>query len=171
MQMPERVQIEETTNVNYGKFILQPLEQGYGVTIGNSFRRVLLSSIPGAAIVGVKISDVLHEFQTIPGVVEDVSEIILNLKEVRLKTIDKNPQRVMFHLKGPCVWTTNDIQDASSQIEVLDTTQYIATLADDAEFDVELRIGRGKGYVSAEEQQIVDYPIGMLPIEIGRAHV
>ncbi len=165
MQMPERVQIEETTNVNYGKFILQPLEQGYGVTIGNSFRRVLLSSIPGAAIVGVKISDVLHEFQTIPGVVEDVSEIILNLKEVRLKTIDKKPQRVMFHLKGPCVWTTNDIQDASSQIEVLDTTQYIATLADDAEFDVELRIGRGKGYVSAEEQQIVDYPIGMLPID------
>lgn len=165
MQMPERVQIEETTSSNHGRFILQPLEQGYGVTIGNSLRRILLSSIPGAAIIGVKISDVLHEFQTIPGVMEDVSEIILNLKEVRLKTIDKKPQRVIFRLKGPCTWTAKDIQDASSQIEVLDTTQHIATLAEDAEFDVELRIGRGKGYVPAEEQQIVDYPIGMLPID------
>lgn len=165
MQMPERVQIEETAISNHGKFILQPLEQGYGVTIGNSLRRILLSSIPGAAIIGVKISDVLHEFQTIQGVMEDVSEIILNLKEIRLKTIDKKPQRVIFHLKGPGVWTAKDIQDASSQIEVLDTSQHIATLADDADFDVELRIGRGKGYVPAEEHQIVDYPIGMLPID------
>ena len=165
MQMPERVQIEETTNEDSGKFILQPLEQGYGVTIGNSIRRVLLSSIPGAAIIGIKISDVLHEFQTIPGVIEDVSEIILNLKEVRLKTIDKKGQRIMFHLKGPHVWTAKDLQDASSQIEVLDPDHVIATLAEDAEFDVELRIGRGKGYVPSEEQQLVDYPIGMLPID------
>ena len=86
MQMPERVIIEETTDRNHGRFVLQPLEKGYGVTIGNSLRRVLLSSIPGAAIIGVKITDVLHEFQTIPGVTEDVSEIILNLKEIRLKT-------------------------------------------------------------------------------------
>ena len=165
MQMPERVQVEETSNPNHGRFILQPLEQGYGVTLGNSLRRVLLSSIPGAAIVGVKITDVLHEFQTIPGVVEDVSEIVLNLKEIRMKTMDKKPQRVMFHLKGPATWTANDIQDASSQVEIMDTSHYIATLADDADFDVELRIGRGKGYVPAEEQIIVDYPIGMLPID------
>jgi len=165
MQMPERVQVEETSNPNHGRFILQPLEQGYGVTLGNSLRRVLLSSIPGAAIVGVKITDVLHEFQTIPGVVEDVSEIVLNLKEIRMKTMDKKPQRVMFHLKGPATWTAYDIQDASSQVEIMDTSHYIATLADDADFDVELRIGRGKGYVPAEEQIIVDYPIGMLPID------
>lgn len=165
MQMPERVQIEETGNINHGRFILQPLEQGYGVTLGNSLRRVLLSSIPGAAIIGLKISDVLHEFQTIPGVLEDVSEIILNLKEVRLKALDKKPIRVMFHLKGPCEWTTKDLQDASNLIEVIDQNQHVATLADDAEFDVELRIGKGKGYVPAEDHQLVDYPIGMLPID------
>lgn len=165
MQMPERVQIDESAEGSQGRFILQPLEQGYGVTIGNSLRRVLLSSIQGAAIVGVKITDVLHEFQTIPGVIEDVSEIILNMKEIRLKTIDKKAQRIMFHLKGPCIWTAKDLQDASDQVEVLDPNHYIATLADDAEFDVELRIGRGKGYVPSEEQQIVDFPIGMLPID------
>jgi len=165
LQMPERVQIDESADGSHSRFVLQPLEQGYGVTIGNSLRRVLLSSIPGAAIIGVKISDVLHEFQTIQGVVEDVSEIILNMKEIRLKTVDKKAQRIMFHLKGPCVWTAKDIQDASDQVEVLDPDHYICTLADDADFDVELRIGRGKGYVPAEEQQIVDYPIGMLPID------
>lgn len=165
MQMPDRVQIEETSTENHGRFVLQPLEQGFGVTIGNSLRRVLLSSIPGAAIVGVKITDVLHEFQTIPGVVEDVSEIILNLKEVRLKVNDKKAQRVNLHLKGPYSWTARDLQDSTNQFEVLNPDHHIATLADDAEFDVELRIGRGKGYVPAEEQAIADYPIGMLPID------
>ncbi|TAL69486.1 MAG: DNA-directed RNA polymerase subunit alpha [Bacteroidetes bacterium] len=165
MQMPERVQIEETQKKNHGTFVLQPLEQGYGVTIGNSLRRILLSSIPGAAIIGVKITDVLHEFQTIPGVVEDVSEIILNLKSVRLKTVDKKAQWINFHLKGPIVWTAKDIQDATDDIEVLDPSHYIATLADDAEFEVELRIGKGKGYVPAEDHQLTDFPIGMLPID------
>ena len=165
MQMPERVQIEESSNPNHGRFILQPLEQGYGVTLGNSLRRVLLSSIPGAAIIGVKISDVVHELQTLSGVVEDVSEIILNLKEVRIKTIDKKPQRVLFHVKGPGEWKASDIQDASSQVEVLNPNHHIATLADDADFDIELRIGRGKGYVPSEEQVIADFPVGMLPID------
>ena len=165
MQMPERVLIDETANPNHGRFTLQPLEKGYGVTIGNSLRRVLLSSIPGAAIIGVKITDVLHEFQTIPGVLEDVSEIILNLKEIRFKTIDKKVQRIAFHLKGSQKWTAKDLNDSSNQIEVIDPEHHIATLGDDAEFDVELRIGRGKGYLPAEEQQIVDYPIGMLPID------
>lgn len=165
MQMPDRVQIDESSLENQGRFVLRPLEQGYGVTIGNSLRRVLISSIQGSAIIGVKISDVLHEFQTIPGVVEDVSEIILNLKEVRLKAIDKKAQRIVFQLKGPGTWTAKDIQDASNQVEVMDPGHYIAELAPDADFEVELRIGRGKGYVPAEEQQIVDYPIGMLPID------
>jgi DNA-directed RNA polymerase subunit alpha len=165
MQMPERVQIEETRQENHGRYVLQPLEQGYGVTIGNSLRRILLSSVPGAAIIGVKITDVLHEFQTIPGVIEDVSEIILNLKSVRLKAVDKKAQWVMFHLKGPHVWTAKDLQEASDEIEVLDPNHYIASLAKDAEFDVELRIGRGKGYVPAEDHVISDFPIGMLPID------
>jgi DNA-directed RNA polymerase subunit alpha len=163
--MPERVILEESDDKSFGRFILQPLEQGYGVTIGNSVRRILLSSIPGTAIVGVKISDVLHEFQTIQGVLEDVSEIILNLKEVRLKPNDKKAQRVNLHLKGPGVWKASDIQEATDIVEVLSPDHHIATLADDAEFDVELRIGRGKGYVPSEEQQLVDYPIGMLPID------
>jgi len=165
IQMPERVQIEESTDESQSRFILRPLEPGYGVTIGNSLRRVLLSSIPGAAIIGMKISDVLHEFQTIPGVIEDVSEVILNLKEIRLKTVNKKAQRLMFHLKGPKTWTAKDIQDASDQIEVMDPEHHIAELAEDADFDVELRIGRGKGYMPAEDQQLVDYPIGMLPID------
>ncbi len=165
MQMPERVQIEEVNTEMHSKFIMQPLEPGYGVTIGNSIRRILLSSIPGSAIIGIKISDVLHEFQTIPGVVEDVSEIILNLKEVVFKMIDKKASRIIFHLKGPGRWTAQQIQDASPQIEVIDTEHHIATLAEDAEFDVELRLGRGKGYVPGEEHQIVDFPIGMLPID------
>lgn len=165
MQMPERVIIEETSSDYHGRFILQPLEPGFGVTIGNSLRRVLLSSIPGSAIIGLKISDVLHEFQTIQGVVEDTTEIILNLKEVRFKTADKKLQRIMMHLKGPGHWTAKDIQDNCPQIEVIDPDKHIATLADDAEFDVELRVGRGKGYIPAEEQVIVDFPIGMLPID------
>lgn len=165
MQMPERVIVEETSSDYHGRFVLQPLEPGYGVTLGNALRRVLLSSIPGSAIIGVKITDVLHEFQTIPGVVEDVTEIILNLKEVRLKVLDKKVNKIMFRLKGPGEWKAKDLQDAATQIEVMDVDQHIATLSEDAEFDVELRIARGKGYVPSEEQQIVDFPIGMLPID------
>ncbi len=163
--MPERVQVEESSSDFHGRFVLQPMEEGYGVTIGNSLRRVLLSSIPGTAIIGIKLTDVLHEFQTIPGVIEDVSEIILNLKEVRMKALDKKAQRIMFHLKGPGTWTAKDIQDSTDQVEIMNPEHHIATLADDAEFDVELRIGRGKGYVPSEEQLIVDFPLGMLPID------
>ncbi|HPD34193.1 MAG TPA: DNA-directed RNA polymerase subunit alpha, partial [Candidatus Kapabacteria bacterium] len=165
MQMPERVLIEQTSSDNHGRFILQPLEQGYGVTIGNAFRRVLLSSIPGSAITGVKFTNVLHEFQTIPGVTEDVAEIILNLKEVRFKLIDKKAQRIAFRLKGPGEWTARDIQEATSQIEVVNLDHHIATLEDLADFDVELRVGRGKGYVPSEEQPSFDFPVGMLPID------
>ncbi|MGB9701419.1 MAG: DNA-directed RNA polymerase subunit alpha [Candidatus Kapaibacteriota bacterium] len=165
IQMPDRVIVEQTSSENHGRFILQPLEQGYGVTIGNAFRRVLLSSIVGSAIVGVKFSNVLHEFETIQGVKEDVAEIILNLKEVRFKLIDKKIQRIAFRLKGPGVWTARDIQEASSLIEIMNLDHQIATLETDADFDVELRIGRGKGYVPADEQQIFDFPVGMLPID------
>lgn len=166
MQMPESVAVEELGSPYHAKFVLNPLEEGYGVTIGNSFRRVLLSSIQGAAIVGVKISDVLHEFQTIPGVVEDMCEIILNLKEVRLRLTDKKaPSRITFSIKGGGTWTAKSIQDAAPEIEVLDPNKVIATLAADADFDVELRIGRGKGYVPSEEQNTTDFPVGMLPID------
>jgi len=165
MQMPEKVQIEETQSPSHSRFIMQPLEHGFASTIGNSMRRVLLSSIPGAAITGVKITDVLHEYQTIPHVVEDVAEIILNLKEVKIKTKESKPQKVAFHVSGPGVLTAKAIQDASNTIEVMDTKHHIATLSGQASFDVELKIERGKGFVPAEEQIIIDYPIGMLPID------
>lgn len=166
MQMPERVHVDESTTPFHGKYIMQPLERGYGVTIGNSLRRVLLSSIPGSAIIGIKITDVLHEFQTIPGVVEDMTDIILNLKEVKLTATDKKPFKINFHIRGPYTWTAKDIEDGSGGlIEVIDPEHYIATIAEDTEFDVELRIGRGKGFFPAEEQQLSDYPIGMLPVD------
>ena len=165
MQMPERVQIEETELANQGRYVLQPLEEGYGVTIGNALRRVLLSSIPGHAIVGVKIGNVLHEFETIPGVVEDMCEIVLNLKEVRFRLLDKKNTKVSFKMKGPKVWTVADIQAAAPHIEVMDPDKYIATLESNAEFDVEFRIGKGKGYVPSEEQNSSEYPMGMIPID------
>lgn len=167
MQMPEGIVVEELGSPYHVRFVLNPLEEGYGTTIGNAFRRVLLSSIPGSAIVGVKISDVHHEFQTVAGVVEDMCEIILNLKEVRLHLVDqKAPNRISFRIKGQKVWTAQMIQDATAgAIEVLDTEKKIATLADDADFDVELRIGRGKGYIASEEQNTTDFPLGMLPID------
>lgn len=166
MQMPEKIQVEELGNQYHAKFVLNPLEEGYGVTIGNAFRRVLLSSVQGAAIVGVKISDVNHEFQTVPGVVEDMCEIILNLKEVRLRFSDaKASQRITFRVKGPGTWTAKSIADANPGIEVLDPGKKIATLGDDADFDVEIRIGKGKGYVPSEEQSNADFPVGMLPID------
>ncbi len=165
MQMPDKIQVEEAYSNSHCRFVMQPLEHGYANTVGNAMRRVLLSSVPGAAIIGVKISNVLHEFQSIPHVVEDVSEIILNLKEVKIKLSDKKTQRVLFHVKGPGNLTAKHIQDAAPNLEIMDLKQHIATLSKEADFDVELRIGRGKGFVPAEEQVIVDFPVGMLPID------
>jgi DNA-directed RNA polymerase subunit alpha len=166
IQMPDQMMVDQLGSEYHVQFTQFPLEEGYGVTIGNALRRVLLSSIPGSAIVGVKITDVLHEFQTIPGVVEDMCEIILNLKEVRLRVTDKKvPSRITFSVKGGGVWTAKSIGGASPEIEVLDPEKVIAHLADDADFDVELRIGRGTGYVPAEEQVTTEFPVGMLPID------
>lgn len=165
LQMPEGVTIENSSDQSSAKFIMQPLEEGYGVTIGNALRRVLLSSTPGAAIVGLSISGVFHEFQTIPGVIEDTTEIILNLKEVRFKILSKNPPRIIFKIKGPGTWTARDMQNSSSEIEVLNPDHHIASLADDAEFEVELRLGRGRGYVPAEEQNNADFPVGMIALD------
>ena len=165
VQMPEKVIIEGSDLSSHSRFIMQPLEIGYANTLGNALRRVLLSSIPGAAIVGVKITDVLQEFQNIPHVVEDVSEIILNLKEVKLKLIDKTKNKVQFHIEGPGEFTAKAIQDAIPSIIVMDPDFHIATLSGKADFDIELRIERGRGYVAAEEQIINDLPVGMLIID------
>ncbi len=166
LKMPEAVILEDSSySPTFGRFTLQPLERGYGVTLGNSLRRVLISSLPGAAIVAVKFSNVLHEFSTIPGVVEEVTEIILNLKQVRIKLLNKKANKIEISFNGKGVWTAADIQRNSADIEVLNPGLHIATLNDSAKFDVELRLGRGKGYVPSQENKSPDYPLGMIAID------
>jgi DNA-directed RNA polymerase subunit alpha len=166
MQMPERVQIEDSTRKDtFGRFVLQPLEEGYGTTIGNAFRRVLLASIPGCAISAVRIDGVLHEFQTITGVSEDMAEIVLNLKEIRLKQLDKKASKITFSVTGPADFTGRDIQAAAEGFELLNPEHHIARLADGVTLNVELRISRGKGYVPSEENRQPDQPLGMIAID------
>ena len=166
LQIPETVEIDETSYTNmFGRFVLQPLERGFGVTIGNSLRRVLLSSLPGAAITMIRVNGVLHEFATIPGVVEDVANMILNLKQIRLKLLSKRPEKVMVHLKGPGEFKAGNIQNGSTEFEILNPDFHIATLNEDADFDIEFRISRGHGYVPAEENKQPDHPIGAIPID------
>ncbi len=164
VQLPEGVRVEEATET-FGRFVVQPLERGYGVTIGNALRRVLLSSLPGVAITAVRIDGVQHEFSTIPGVTEDVAEIILNLKGIRFKAKDTSDANIRLSLKGPRVWTARDIAEATSHYEVLNPDHYIATLAEGAEVNLELRMGRGRGYVPAEENKLPDDPIGVIAID------
>jgi DNA-directed RNA polymerase subunit alpha len=165
-QMPEKIQLDESSYSNtYGKFILHPLEKGFGVTIGNAFRRVLLSSLSGTAFTAIRIDGILHEYSTIHGVVEDVAEIILNLKTVRMKPLNKKVNRIVVQFKGPKEITAADIQKASPEIEILNPTQHIATLNSGAEFEMELRVGRGKGYVPAEENKAADQAVGTIPID------
>lgn len=161
--MPEGVQIVETSDT-YGKFIVQPLERGFGTTIGNSLRRVLLSSLSGLAVTAIKIDGVQHELSTVPGVSEDVADIILNLKEVRFRRNGSSKDKETIHLTldGPGDWTADDIGDASSDYEVLNPEKHIATLGEDATVNVELRVGKGRGYVPASENKREDDPIGVI---------
>ena len=166
LKMPENLVLDESTYTNtFGKFNLQPLERGYGVTLGNSIRRVLLSSLTGAAITSVKFSGVLHEFTTIEGVLEDVSEIILNLKQVRMKLLSKKPNKIDISFNGEGEWTAADIQKNSAEIEILNPDLHICTLNKDAKFDVEIRIGRGTGYVPSSQNVSPDFTIGVIPID------
>ena len=149
----------------YGKFVVQPLERGYGVTIGNALRRVLLTSLPGAAITNVKVENVLHEFSTIPGVKDDMSDIIQNLKLVRFKLSDSNVDNLNIALKGKKVFTASDIQAATDEFEVLNKDLYITELNSNGKINMELRIGVGKGYVPAEENELPNAPIGTLAVD------
>ncbi|MCS7228886.1 MAG: DNA-directed RNA polymerase subunit alpha [Candidatus Kryptonium sp.] len=152
LTFPESVVMDEATYSNtFGRFIIQPLERGYGVTIGNALRRVLLSSIPGYSFIAVKIEGVLHEFSTIPGVVEDVADIVLNLKGVRFKLIDKSIKKVNVLVKGPIELKAGEIQKQNSGIEILNPEHHIASVTGNTEFEMDLWIGYGKGYVPSEE--------------------
>jgi DNA-directed RNA polymerase subunit alpha len=166
MQMPESIQLDESTYSNtFGRFIVQPLERGFGVTIGNAFRRVLLSSLPGSAITALRVDGVPHEFTTIKGVKEDVAEIILNLKQVRIKLLNKKANRILVRLKGPGNFNAGDIQKHTSDLEILNPDLHIATLNKDCDFELDLRVGRGKAYVPSEENKMPDEPVGVIPID------
>ena len=149
---------------NYAKFVCEPLERGYGVTIGNSLRRILLSSLPGCAITSVKIEGVLHEFSTIPNVVEDVPEVIVNLKNVRLK-FDGNEEKVLrIKFKGEGEVTAANIE-TDGTVEILNTDLHIATVSEGGHLTMEMTANRGRGYNNAEKNKTPDMPIGVIPID------
>lgn len=166
IKMPDGVILDEASSTpTFGKFTIQPLERGFGVTLGSSFRRILLSSLTGAAITAIKVDGVLHEFTSIPGVVEDVTEVILNLKKVRMRVLNKQTTKLELSLNGSGQFTAADLQKSCPDIEVLNPDLHIATLNDGAKLTMELRFGFGKGYVPAMKQNIVDQTIGIVPID------
>ena len=166
IKMPDGVVLDESVSKeNYGRFVVQPLERGFGVTLGNAMRRVLLSSLTGAAINAIKIEGVLHEFSTVPGVVEDVTELILNLKKVRMRIINKKVAGCEISLSGTKEFVAGDIQKFCPDIEILNPELHIARLNADAKFNMELHFAVGKGYVPSTEQKIPESTIGTIPID------
>lgn len=163
MIKPEKVQV--TSTKTYGKFICEPLERGYGTTLGNSLRRIILSSLHGAAITAVKIESVQHEFSAIPGVLEDVSEIILNLKQVRLKSKNTQTQQLTCSVEGERVVTAGDIVSPNDAVEVLNPDLHIATLSADGKLNMEMTVSVGKGYALSESNKDEDAPVGTIPID------
>lgn len=156
--------LEIDNEKNYAKFVCEPLERGYGITIGNSLRRILLSSLPGSAITSVKIEGVLHEFSTIPNVVEDVPEIIVNLKNVRLK-LDKNEEKTLrINFKGEGEVTAGDIM-TDGTVEILNPDLHIATISEGGSLVMELTAEMGRGYNTAEKNKKENQPLGVLPID------
>lgn len=162
---PRRLEVErETLTPFYGKFTAEPFERGFGITIGNSLRRILLSSLQGAAITSVKIDGVLHEFTTIPGVREDVTDMILNLKEVKIKLHADGPKTIRVEAKGEGVVTAGDFL-TDDTVEIMNPDQVIATLSPDGKLKMEMVVKWGKGYVPAERNKEEDQPIGTIPID------
>ncbi len=163
MIKPKKVEVDSTPS--YGKFVCEPLERGFGITIGNSLRRIILSSLHGAAIVTVKFESVMHEFTTIPGVLEDITEIILNLKEVRLKMAGTNPKTISIDAKGKGTVTAGDIISDDGKVEVLNGDHHIATLSEKSELKMTMTVNIGKGYSLAESNKDEDAPVGTIPID------
>lgn len=149
---------------NYGKFIVSPLDRGFGITLGNSLRRVLLSSLPGSAVSKIHIEDVLHEFSTVKGIAEDVSEMILNIKGIALKNYSSETTTINLDLKGPHVFTAKDLE-IDTNIEIANPDYYIATLNEDADLSITLEIANGKGYVVSEMNKSEDDAIGVIAID------
>jgi DNA-directed RNA polymerase subunit alpha len=164
LTMPKQLVPDPENNDGYGKFVIEPLERGFGVTLGNALRRVLLSSLQGAAITAVRIDGVLHEFSTLPGVIEDVTEIILNLKQVRLKLHGDGPKKGTFEIRGKGEVRAGDLQ-VDPEVEILNPDLHIATLNLDGDLRMEVEINGGRGYVSADQHSQADRPIGVIPID------
>lgn len=164
-QMPKAVAVDDATlTETYGVFVLEPLERGFGTTIGNSLRRVLLSSLPGAAVTAVRIDGVSHEFSSIPGVVDDVTEIVLNLKELRLVMHNDEPKTLLLEAEGKGDVTALDIQ-TDADVQILNPDLHIATLDEGGRLRMEIFIGTGRGYVLAEQNKDATQPIGVIALD------
>ena len=164
IEKPRIETLELSSDGKYGKFVMEPLERGYATTLGNSMRRVLLSTLPGVAITSVKIDGVVHEFSTLPGVKEDVTEIVLNLKGVIAKLHSDTAKRIYIEAVGPGVVTAADIK-ADFEVEILNPDLYIATLDEGGKLNMEMTLDKGRGYVSAEQNKPAQSVIGVIPID------
>ncbi|RZT13699.1 MULTISPECIES: DNA-directed RNA polymerase subunit alpha [Fictibacillus] len=164
IEKPRIETVEISDDATYGKFVVEPLERGYGTTLGNSLRRILLSSLPGAAVTSIQINGVLHEFSTVEGVVEDVTTIILNLKKLAMKIYSDEEKTLEIDVQGDGVVTAGDITH-DSDVEILNPDLHIATLAKGAHFQMKLHAKRGRGYVQAEGNKREDLPIGVIPVD------
>ena len=156
--------VEVGQNGCYGRFVVEPLERGFGHTLGNSMRRVLLSSLPGVAVSSVHIEGVQHEFTTIPGVKEDVTELILNLKSIACKMFCEGPKQLTIDVKGPCELTAGDIR-TDDEVEIVNKDLHVATLNEDGHLQMQMTLERGRGYVSADKNKTASMPIGVIPID------
>ena len=156
--------VENPGDTSYGKYVVEPLERGYGTTLGNSLRRILLSSLPGTAVTSIKIAGVMHEFTTIPGVKEDVTEIVLNVKGIIAKLHSEGVKTVHIEAVGPCKVTAGDIK-ADADVEVLNPDLHIATLDVDATLNMELTLSHGRGYVTADKNKTAQTVIGVIPVD------
>jgi DNA-directed RNA polymerase subunit alpha len=164
IEKPKVEAVEVSKDYRYGKFVVEPLERGYGTTLGNSLRRILLSSLPGAAVTSIQIDGVLHEFSTIPGVMEDTTEIILNIKQLSLKIHSDEDKILEIDAEGPGIVKAGDIR-ADSDVEILNPDLHIATLAENAHLRIRMTANRGRGYISADKNKREDQPIGVIPID------
>ncbi len=164
IEKPKIECVEMSQDNRYGKFVVEPLERGFGTTLGNSLRRILLSSLPGAAASSIKIEGVLHEFSTLPGMAEDVTEVVLNLKGLAVKLHSDGPKVAVINVTGPKRITAADIE-ADSEIEVLNPDMYIATLNDEGRLYMEIVLEKGRGYVSADKNKSHGQPIGVIPVD------
>jgi DNA-directed RNA polymerase subunit alpha len=163
---PRRLEVEEDTlTSNYGRFYCEPLERGFGTTLGNALRRVLLSSLQGAAITNIRIDGVLHEFSTIPGVMEDVASVVLNLKDVRVRMNADGPKTIRVKKSGEGIITAGDLLSADQTVEIMNPEHKICTLGPDSDFEMEATVNLGKGYVLADKNKTEEMPIGTIPID------